>query len=158
MNKKQACTEFPFHFFRRLYLLSHLPGTSTLAGEQLWQVCMLLFCNPRKIMKWNENSVQPSTSLSWSVRGGDAVLLHISKNWKNKKNKRHPHQERNFQGICQKAFARPRRESFSAKPLLPYVYAWVPWSYLDGQNTHFFSYRRKHREITTRRDRHKKQQ
>ena len=32
------------------------PGTSTLAGEQLWQVCMLLFWNPRKIyaMKWNE--------------------------------------------------------------------------------------------------------
>ena len=29
-------------FFRRLYLLCHLPGTSTL-------VCMLLFCNPRKI-------------------------------------------------------------------------------------------------------------
>ena len=31
-------------------------GTSTLAGEQLWQVCMLLFCNPRKIisMQWNE--------------------------------------------------------------------------------------------------------
>ena len=44
------------YFFRRLYLLCHLPGTNTLAGEHLWQVCMLLFCNPRKIyaMQWNE--------------------------------------------------------------------------------------------------------
>ena len=45
------------YFLRRLYLLFFfiLPGTSTLAGEQLWQVYMLLFCNPRKIyaMKWN---------------------------------------------------------------------------------------------------------